>query len=99
MPGMALYKIKLLNEFEGRFDAWGFSDFEKRLKELRSTSSYQDAKSIINLAHREEKWPNTVKQYLVTNFKAHGNVSSEFSDTFRQVIASMSDAEKKSLGI
>jgi hypothetical protein len=99
MPDMALYKIKLLNEFEGRFDVWGFSDFEKRLKQLRSTSSYQDAKSIINLAHREGKWPNTVKQYLVTNFKAHGNVSSEFSDTFRQVIASMSDAEKKSLGI
>ncbi|MDF3197036.1 hypothetical protein [Pseudomonas sp. 1928-m] len=99
MPAMAQYKIKLLNEFECRSDEWSFADFENRLRELRNGASYHDAKGIINGAHREGKWPNTVKRYLATNFKAHGNVSSEFNETFSQVLASMSSSERQSWGI
>ena len=96
---MAQYKEKLLNEFEARSDEWTYGDFERRLGEVRKGASYHDAKGIINDAHKSGRWPNTVKRYLITNFKVHGNVSSEFNDTFNQIISLMSDTEKKSLGL
>lgn len=94
MPGLALYKIKLLNEFEAREDAWTFGDFERRLTQLRPAAHYQDAKGIINAAHREGRWPETVKRYLLSNFKVFGNVSSEFNQTFEQVLDNLTQAER-----
>lgn len=47
MAELAKYKTKLLDEFEQRNDDWTFGDFENRLKELKSNSSYHDAKTII----------------------------------------------------
>jgi len=96
---MAQYKERLLNEFEARTDEWSFGDFERRLGEVRKGTSYHDAKGIINDAHEAGKWPNTVKRYLLTNYRAHGNVSSEFNETFRQIYLGMSDDEKKDWGI
>lgn len=98
MP-MAQYKEKLLDEFETRSDEWTFADFERRLGEVRKGTSYHDAKGIINDAHSAGKWLNTVKRYLLTNYRAHGNVSSEFSDTFRQICSSMTDSEKEEWGV
>tara|TARA_B100000676_G_C17918771_1_gene754265 strand:- start:105 stop:404 length:300 start_codon:yes stop_codon:yes gene_type:complete len=97
--GMAQYKEQLLNEFEGRSDNWSYSTFEKRLGEVRKGKTYQDAKGIINEAHSLGRWPKTVKQYLLTNYQVFGNVSSEFSSTFSDVIAGMSESEKKSYGL
>ncbi len=99
MPKMAQYKIKLLDEFENRADEWGFGDFERRLQELRKDASYHDAKGIINDAHHQGSWPNVVKRYLSTNFKAFGNVSSELGATFSQVVSTMTSEEKKALGL
>jgi len=95
----AQYKEKLLDEFEARTDEWSFGNFESRLGEVRKGTSYHDAKGIINEAHKISRWPNTVKRYLITNYKAHGNVSSEFNETFHQILSSMSDSEKESWGI
>lgn len=97
--GMAQYKEKLLNEFEARTDEWSFADFERRLGEVKSGTSYQDAKGIINDAQKSGKWPITVKRYLLTNYKAFGNVSGELTNTFNQIYSSMSDSEKASWGI
>lgn len=99
MPNMAQYKIKLLDEFESRSDEWGFGDFERRLQELRKGASYHDAKGIINDAHRQGNWPNVVKRYLSTNFKAFGNVSAELNETFSQVVSTMTSQEKEALGL
>lgn len=98
---IAKYKQKLLDEFESRADNWSFGDFEARMLELKpgNNNSYHDAKSIINEAHKLGKWPNTVKRYLCTNFKAFGNVSGEFNTTFSQVLNSMTDLEKEQFGI
>ena len=99
MAHLALYKLELLDEFESRRDTWTYADFEQRLSQLRPTTTYHDAKGIINAAHKEGGWPKTVKQYLLTNYKVHGNVSSEFTDTFADVVAAMTDAEKQAWGV
>lgn len=91
---MAQYKEKLLNEFEASNDEWTFGDFERRLGEIRKGASYHDAKGIINDAHKAGGWPKTVKRYLLTNFKVHGNVSSEFNSTFSDIVSVMPQAEK-----
>lgn len=93
---IAKYKEKLLDEFEVRTDAWTYADFEKRMCELKPgrNNSYHDAKGIINEAHKQGRWPKTVKRYLCTNFDSFGNVSGELSSTFASVIQSMSQAEK-----
>ncbi|WP_252106808.1 MULTISPECIES: hypothetical protein [unclassified Halomonas] len=98
MP-MAQYKEKLFDELEARSDDWTFADFERRLGEVLKGTSDHDAKGIINDACDVGKWPNTVKRYLLTNYRVHGKVSSEFSDTFRQICSSMTDSEKKEWGI
>ena len=99
MPHMALYKLKLLDEFEDRTDLWSFADFEKRLTELWRGATYHDAKGIINAAHKERRWPRAVKRYLLTNYKVFGNVSSELERTFVEVLAAMSEQERAQWGL
>lgn len=98
---LAQYAVKLLNEFESKTEDWGFSDFERRLTELKpgGKGCYHDAKGVINQAHRKGQWPKTVKRYLCTNFRAHGNVSGDFNDTFSEVLSTMNDTEKQGFGI
>lgn len=98
---LAKYAVKLLNEFESKAEDWGFSDFERRLTQLKpgGKGNYHDAKGVINQAHRKGQWPKTVKRYLCTNFRAHGNVSGDFNDTFSEVLSTMSDTEKQDFGI
>ncbi|MDH0648724.1 hypothetical protein N5D48_18265 [Pseudomonas sp. GD03858] len=93
MPELALYKVKLLDEFEARDDDWIFTHFERRLTQVKPAANYQDAKGIIVAAHLANNWPNTVKRYLLSNYKVHGNVSGELSETFRQVLASLTPQE------
>ncbi|MEW9678573.1 hypothetical protein [Pseudomonas sp. TE50-2] len=93
MPELALYKVKLLDEFEAREDDWSFGHFERRLTQVKPAANYQDAKGIIKAAHLANNWPNTVKRYLLSNYRAHGNVSSELTETFMQVLASLTPQE------
>lgn len=99
MAKIAKYKAKLLNEFEARNDDWSFGDLEKRITELRSGMYYQDAKMAIIEGHRAGKWPKTVKRYILTNYKAFGNVSLELNSIFNEIYLSLSESEKKSWGI
>ncbi|MBQ4853049.1 hypothetical protein J8L97_23270 [Pseudoalteromonas sp. MMG012] len=99
MPKIAQYKEKLLNEFETKSDDWTYGHFERRLGELRSGTSYHDAKGIIIDAHKAGKWPETVKRYLLTNYRTHGNVSGEFNSVFSDVCSALSPAEKSTWGI
>ncbi|MGS7251732.1 hypothetical protein HG549_09870 [Pseudomonas sp. SK] len=99
MPHLALYKLKLLDEFEDRRDLWTFGDFENRLMDLWRGATYHDAKSIINAAHKERRWPRTVKRYLLTNYQAFGNVSAELERTFAEVVAAMNAQERAQWGL
>ncbi|WP_273046906.1 hypothetical protein [Pseudoalteromonas sp.] len=99
MPKIAQYKEKLLNEFESKTEEWTFGKFESRLCELRKNASYQDAKGIIIDAHNAGKWPKTVKRYLLTNYKAFDNVSSELTSVFNDVYSGMSSSEKTQWGL
>ncbi|MCE7761666.1 hypothetical protein GQL56_03330 [Pseudomonas putida] len=99
MPYMALYKLKLLDEFEDRIDLWTFADFEKRLIELWRGATYHDAKGIINAAHKERRWPRAVKRYLLTNYKVFGNVSSELERAFAEVLVAMNEQERAEWGL
>lgn len=99
MPHMALYKLKLLDEFEDRTGLWTFGDFENRLMELWRGATRHDAKGIINAAHNERRWTRTVKRYLLTHYRAFGNVSSELQRTFAEVLAAMSEQEQAQWGL
>lgn len=95
MAKVAKYKEKLLDEFERRNDDWSFVDFERRLTELRPGTYYQDAKMAIIEAHNAGKWPNTVKRYLLTNYKLFGNVSIEYHSIFGDICSNLNESEKK----
>jgi len=99
MAKLAQYKSKLLQEFENRTDDWTFGDFEIRLAELRPKSNYQDAKVVILDGHKSGLYPKTIKKYLVTNYSAFGNVSSEFNSVWNDVYTLLSTTEKESLGL
>lgn len=99
MAYMALYKLKLLDEFEDRRDLWTFGDFENRLMDLWRGATRHDAIGIINAAHKERRWPRTVKRYLLTNYRVFGNVSSELERTFAEVLATMSVQERAEWGL
>jgi hypothetical protein len=98
MP-LAKYKEKLLNEFEQRTDDWSFGDFEERSSELKPGTNYQHVKGIIIEAHKLGLWPETVKRYLLTNYKSFGNVSCEYNSIFSKIHSSLSEKEKQYWGI
>src|SRR5690606_14045526 len=99
MPYMALYKLKLLDEFEVRIDRWTFMDFEQRLIGLWRGATYHDAKGIINAAHKERRWPRVVKRYLLTNYKEFGYVSSELQRAFAEVLVAMNEQQRAEWGL
>lgn len=88
---LAKYKEQLLNEFEARNDDWNFYDFEKRMKELKKGTYYQDAKMIILDAHKKGSWPKTVKRYLTSNAAIMGN----WMDIANEIMESLSKEEQE----
>ncbi|WP_233444391.1 hypothetical protein [Pseudomonas monteilii] len=96
---MALYKLKLLDEFDDRTDLWTFGDFESELMVLWRGAKQHDAEGIIKAAHKERCWPRAVKRYLLTNYRVFGNVSSELQQTFAEVVATMSVQERAEWGL
>ena len=99
MAKFAQYKERLLNEFELRNDEWTYSDFERRLGEVKVGAKYQDAKGIIITAHQFGRWPKTVKRYLFTHYKSFGHIDIEFIMIFNEIYFSISDNEKEFWGI
>jgi hypothetical protein len=96
---MALYKLKLLDEFEDCREPWSFVDFENRLLDLWRGAARDDAKGIINAAHRERRWRRAVKRYLLTYYLAFNTVSPELERTFVEVVATMSSQERAEWGL
>ena len=95
MKKLTQYKENLLNEFEARSDEWTYGDFDIRLSEIKLGQNYQHVKEIILSAHESRRWPNTVKRYLLTNFRVFNNVSGEYAEVFREIYSNLSQEEKK----
>lgn len=72
---LAEYKIQLLDEFEKRTDEWKSPEFETRLIEINPKAYYKDAQGIISEAHSLERWPKTVKKYVISNYISWGSSS------------------------
>lgn len=99
MAHLALYKLDLLDAFENRRDEWTYVHFEKLLIRVRPSASYQDAKGIIIEAHKDGSWPKTVKRYLLSSYRVHQNVSSEFNQVFAEIVATLTEEEKLAWGL
>lgn len=99
MAKLAQYKEKLLNEFEQRTDDWTFGHFEQGLKKVRKNTGYHDAKGIISDAHDSGLYPNTVKRYILTNYRSFDNVSSELNSVLQDVYSTLTPQDKKNWGI
>ena len=79
MPELALYKVKLLDEFEARGDEWTCGHFERRLTEVKPAAYYQDAKGIIIAAYKAGNWPNTVCSATTRRSAMSAASSAKFS--------------------
>ncbi|WP_192938655.1 hypothetical protein [Pseudomonas putida] len=99
MPHIALYKLKLLDEFEDRHDAWTYADFERRLEQVRPTPQGQDAKAVIVTAHKDGAWPQAVKRFLLTCYHLQGGFSAELNKVFEEVVARMTPLERSAWGV
>ncbi|WP_108227306.1 MULTISPECIES: hypothetical protein [unclassified Pseudomonas] len=98
MSKLSQTKIKVLNQFEIRTDDWRTGDFENALSQAMGPNygNYQTAKSTIVEADKEGKWPNTVKKYVLSNYRAFGNAPMEFQDIVNRLFSSMSIEERAS---
>ncbi len=99
MAHIALYKLKLLDEFEGRHDDWTYVDFERRLAEVRPTAQGQDATAIIVTAHKDGAWPLAVKRFMLTCHQVQGGLSGELSEVFGEVVVGMNPLERSAWGV
>lgn len=74
-------KVSVLDEFEARTDEWKFGEFESALEKAmgKRYGNYQTAKMTILEADKDGRWPQTVEQYVRSNFKAFGNLPAELN--------------------
>lgn len=96
MKKLSLTKINVLNSFEARTDNWSFELFEKELQNAMGDTygNYQTAKMTILEANKEGRWPNTVKRYILSNYKKNNNSPGELINIFNQIWSSLTEQEK-----
>jgi len=96
MSKLSQTKTRVLDQFESRTDEWTFGTFENALKEAMGAryGNYQTAKSTIAEADREGKWPNTVKRYVLSNYRAFGSSPGELVNIASRIFSELSEEEK-----
>lgn len=96
MSKLSQTKIQVLDQFETRTDEWSFGIFENALKQAMGAEygNYQTAKITILEADSEGRWPNTVKRYVLSNYRAFGNSPIEFSTVTKRIWADLTEEEK-----
>lgn len=101
MSRLSKTKINVLDEFESRMDSWSFSDFERALEAAMGSQygNYQTSKMTILNADKDGKWPNTVKRYILSNYKVMGNSPSELVSVCSRIISTMSESDKSEWGL
>ncbi|MBX9936090.1 MAG: hypothetical protein K2Y10_05810 [Burkholderiaceae bacterium] len=96
MSKLSQTKINVLNEFEARTDEWSFGVFENELQKAmgKSYGNYQTSKMTIVEADKEGRWPNTVKRYVLSNYRAFGNSPGELVDICNRLWSSLTEQEQ-----
>ncbi|WP_076607045.1 hypothetical protein [Serpentinimonas barnesii] len=96
MSKLSQTKIQVLDQFEARTDEWSFGVFEKELEQAMGSryGNYQTAKLTIAEADRDGRWPNTVKGYVLSNYRAFGNSPAELVSIASRILASLTEEEK-----
>jgi hypothetical protein len=96
MSKLSQTQVEVLDQFESRTDEWTFLVFEKALEQAMGAryGNYQTAKSTIVEADRDGRWPNTVKRYILSNYRAFGNSPIELVTIANRILAGLSEEEK-----
>lgn len=87
MSKLSAERVRILDQFEGRDDEWKNGDFERALETEMGDryGNFQTAKSTIDLAHKQGKWPKTVERYVRNNNRSFGNVSSDLMNISQEL--------------
>lgn len=96
MGKLSKTKVQLLDQFEARTDKWASGVFEKALEQAMGARyvNYQTAKSTIAEADHDSRWPNTVKRYVLSNYRAFGNSPAELVSIATRILAGLTEEEK-----
>lgn len=96
MSKISKTKIEVLNQFESRTDEWTYGAFEKALEQAMGARyvNYQSAKMAIVEADSEGRWPNAVKRYVLSNYRAFGNSPVELIPIATRLLAGLTEKEK-----
>lgn len=96
MSKLSQTKIEVLDQFESKIDEWTFGAFENALKQAMGAryGNYQTAKMVIVDADHEGRWPNTVKRYVLSNYRAFGNSPGELVPIAKRLLAGLTEEEK-----
>jgi hypothetical protein len=96
MSKLSQTKIKVLSAFEARTDEWSFGMFEEELQKAmgKSYGNYQTAKLTIVDADKNGLWPNTVKRYVLSNYKAFGSSPVELVGICNRLWTSLTEQER-----
>lgn len=96
MSKLSTTKVQVLDQFEARTDEWSFGAFEKALEQTMGAryGNYQTAKSTIAEADHDGRWPNTVKRYVLSNYRAFGNSPAELLNISTRILAGLTEEEK-----
>jgi len=96
MSKLSTTKVQVLDQFEARTDEWSFGAFEKALEQAMGGryGNYQTAKSTIAEADHDGRWPNTVKRYVLSNYRAFGNSPAELTSISTRILAGLTEEEK-----
>ncbi len=98
MSKLSKTKIQVLDKFEAMTDEWSFGAFEKALEKAMGAryGNFQTAKSTIAEADKDGRWPNTVKRYVLSNYRAFGNSPAELVSIATRILAGLTEEEKSS---
>lgn len=96
MSKLSKTKIEVLDQFESRTDEWTFGAFENALEQAMGAryGNYQTAKMTIVEADGEGRWPNTVKRYVLSNYRAFGNSPVELIPIATRLLTGLPEKEK-----
>ena len=77
-----------LDIFASRNDDWSYSDLEREILSLYPQEGYPFVKEVILEADEIGYWPKAIAKYIQTNFRAHGNVSTELERIAVRILGS-----------
>ena len=76
--------FKIMDKYFTGSQDYSFMDVENDFDKIGM--SYQHLKGLFNMFYENHQYITVLTQYLKTNFKSFGNVSSEYNDMYRELV-------------